>query len=56
MSTAAAAVSGPTGRATAFNPAQRMAKWAGTTVWHEFTPLAAKSKAINLGQRANRIA
>ena len=32
-----------------FRPAQRVAKYAAETVWHVFTPLAASSKAVNLG-------
>lgn len=36
------------GRATRFSPASRLAKFVEPTVWHEFTPLAAKSKAVNL--------
>jgi len=48
-SSSAASVA-PVVPATAFRPAQRLAKFAAPTVWHEFTPLAAKSKAVNLGQ------
>jgi hypothetical protein len=47
---AAAAATAAGGRATSFNPAARLAKFTAPTVWHEFTPLAQKSQAVNLGQ------
>lgn len=51
MSSAAApAPAVAAGRATSFNPAQRLEKFTAPTVWHEFTPLAVKSQAVNLGQ------
>lgn len=33
-----------------FHPARRLAKFSAPTVWHEFTPLAQQSGAVNLGQ------
>jgi hypothetical protein len=51
MSAAGAGSDGaPSGRAFAFHPARRLAKFTAPTVWHEFTPLAQKSQAVNLGQ------
>ena len=49
-SPAPAAAAAAAGRALAFHPADRLAKFTAPTVWHEFTPLAQKSKAVNLGQ------
>jgi kynurenine--oxoglutarate transaminase/cysteine-S-conjugate beta-lyase/glutamine--phenylpyruvate transaminase len=46
----AAAAAATTGKAFAFHPANRVEKYAATTVWQTFTPLAIATKAVNLGQ------
>eukprot|EP00455_Lapot_gusevi_P056486 TRINITY_DN93_c0_g1_i2.p1 TRINITY_DN93_c0_g1~~TRINITY_DN93_c0_g1_i2.p1 ORF type:complete len:457 (+),score=184.18 TRINITY_DN93_c0_g1_i2:84-1373(+) len=38
------------GKATRYCPAERLAGFDAPTVWHEFTPLAQKHQAVNLGQ------
>ncbi len=47
---AAAATTAAVDASTQFPISDRLAKFTAPTVWHEFTPLAQRTKAVNLGQ------